>query len=50
MTPSIFLVSMIFVGISMVVSMILKSKFNKYARIPLSNGMSGKEIAEKNAA
>ncbi|MEE6187272.1 hypothetical protein PIECOFPK_00401 [Mycovorax composti] len=47
MTPSIFLVSMIFVGISMVVSMILKSKFNKYARIPLSNGMSGKEIAEK---
>lgn len=47
MTPSIFLVSMIFVGISMLVSMILKSKFKKYAQIPLSNGLSGKDVAEK---
>ncbi|MCH5600122.1 zinc metallopeptidase [Niabella ginsengisoli] len=47
MTPSIFLVSIIFVGISMLVSMILKSKFKKYAQVPLSNGMSGKEVAEK---
>lgn len=47
MTPEIMLVSLLFVGISLVVSMILKSKFSKYSKIPLSNGMSGKEIAEK---
>ncbi len=47
MTTSIFLVSMIFVGISMLVSMVLKGKFKKYAQVPLSNGLSGKEVAEK---
>ena len=41
------LVSLLFVGISLVVSMILKGKFSKYSKIPLSNGMSGKEVAEK---
>jgi len=33
--------------LSMIVSMTLKSKFNKYAKIPLDNGMSGREVAEK---
>ena len=33
--------------LSMVVSMTLKSKFNKYSKIPLDNGMSGREVAEK---
>ncbi|MFN4314624.1 MAG: zinc metallopeptidase [Chitinophagaceae bacterium] len=47
MTPSIMIVSLIFLGISMVVSMVLKGKFNKYAKVPLSNGMTGREIAEK---
>jgi uncharacterized protein len=47
MTPSIFIVSIIFLGISMLVSMILKSKFNTYSKIPLSNRLTGKEIAEK---
>ena len=47
MTPGIMLVSLLFVGISFVVSMILKSKFTKYSKIPLANGMSGKQIAEK---
>jgi Zn-dependent membrane protease YugP len=47
MTPGIFIVSLLFIGISLIVSMILKSKFAKYAKIPLSNGMSGKQIAEK---
>jgi len=41
------LVSLIFIGISFVVSMILKSKFAKYGKIPLANGLSGKEVAEK---
>ena len=47
MTPGIMLVSLLFVGISLVVSMILKSKFSKYSKIPLANGMSGKQVAEK---
>lgn len=47
MTTSVFLVSLIFVGISMIVSMILKNKFSKYSKIPLSVGLTGKEIAEK---
>lgn len=47
MTPGIMLVSLIFVGISFLVSMILKSKFTKYSKIALANGLSGKQIAEK---
>jgi Zn-dependent membrane protease YugP len=47
MTPSIMFVSLIFLGISMLVSMILKSKFSRYSTVPLTNGMNGKEIAEK---
>ena len=47
MTPGIMLVSILFVGISLVVSMILKSKFSKYSKIPLANGLTGKQIAEK---
>jgi Zn-dependent membrane protease YugP len=47
MTPSIFFVSLIFIGISMVVSMILKSRFAAYSKIPLSARLTGKEVAEK---
>jgi Zn-dependent membrane protease YugP len=47
MTPSIMFVSLIFLGISMLVSLILKGKFKAYARVPLSSGLTGKEIAEK---
>ena len=47
MTPGIMLVSLLFVGISLIVSMILKSKFSRYGKIPLSNGMTGKQVAEK---
>ena len=41
------LVSFLFIGISLIVSMILKGKFSKYNKIPLANGMSGKQVAEK---
>jgi len=34
-------------GISFIVSMILRSKFTKYSKIPLANGLSGKQVAEK---
>lgn len=47
MTAPILIVSLIFLGLSMLVSMILKSKFNKYSKIPLVSRLSGKEIAEK---
>lgn len=47
MTSSIFIVSILFVGLSMLVSMVLKSRFRQYAKIPLSSRMTGKEVAEK---
>jgi uncharacterized protein len=47
MTPSIMIVSFVFIGISMLVSAILKSRFTAYGKIPLSARLTGKEIAEK---
>lgn len=47
MTSEIMIVSLVFLGISFLVSAVLKSKFTKYSKIPLANGLSGREIAEK---
>lgn len=47
MTAEIMIVSFIFLGISMLVSMVLKNKFKKYSKVALSNGMTGRAIAEK---
>lgn len=47
MTSEIIIVSMIFLGISFLVSAVLKNKFTKYSKMPLANGLSGREIAEK---
>ena len=47
MTPSIMIVSLIFIGISMIVSGILKSRFAAFSKIPLSARLTGKEVAEK---
>lgn len=47
MSNEIFIVSLLFLGISFIVSAVLKSKFTKYSKIPLTNGLSGREIAEK---
>jgi Zn-dependent membrane protease YugP len=44
---SIALVSILFVVLSLLVSWRLKSKFNKYAQIPISSGLTGREVAEK---
>jgi uncharacterized protein len=44
------LIWIIFIGfmvMSLVVSLVLKSKFKKYSQIALDNGMSGKDVAEK---
>jgi Zn-dependent membrane protease YugP len=47
MTSSIFLVSLLFVGISMAVSMILKRRFAAFSKIPLAARLTGKDVAEK---
>src|SRR5688500_5294832 len=47
MTPSIMIVSLIFIGISMLVSAIMKSRFTAYSKIPLAARLTGKEVAEK---
>lgn len=44
---SIWIVSLIFVGISMLVSMQLKGKFMRYSKMRLGSGLTGKEVAEK---
>lgn len=36
-----------FMILSLIVSQVLKSKFSRYSKIPLDNGMSGKEVAER---
>lgn len=41
------LIGVAFMLISVLVGWRLRSRFNEYAQIPLSSGMSGKEIAEK---
>lgn len=47
MTPGIMLVSILFIGISLLVSLVLKNKITKYSKVPLLNGLSGKQVAEK---
>jgi uncharacterized protein len=47
MDPSVLVISLIFLVISMLVSGVLKSKFTAYSRIPLSAGLTGAEVAQK---
>ena len=47
MAPSIMLVSILFIGISFLVSAILKSRFKAYSKIPLQARLTGREVAEK---
>lgn len=47
MTPSVLFISLVFLGISLLVSGILKGKFKTYGKIPLSSGLSGAEVAAK---
>lgn len=44
---SIYIVSLLFVGLGMLVSLRLKSKFKQYGAVALSSGYTGREIAEK---
>jgi Zn-dependent membrane protease YugP len=44
---SIWIIFIGFMILSWIISWTLKSKFKKYSKIPLENGMSGKDVAEK---
>ena len=46
-SSSYFLLSIALVVISMIVSGVLKSKFNSYASIAISSGLTGRQVAEK---
>ena len=41
------IITMIFAGIGSLVSRRLKSKFKKYSQVPMTNGMTGAEVAAK---
>ncbi len=45
--PILMVITLVFMGIGMFVSARLKSKFSEYSKVPLSSGLSGKEVAEK---
>lgn len=45
--PSMWIIFIVFMILSWIVSMTLNSKFKKYSKIPVDNGMSGKEVAER---
>jgi uncharacterized protein len=47
MPPAVMIGSLLMMGVSMLVSMVLKNKMVKYSKQPLSSGISGKEVAEK---
>lgn len=44
---SVWLISLLFVGISMLVSMQLRGKFARYSKVGLMSGLTGKQVAEK---
>lgn len=42
-----YIIGILFAVIGMIVSGVLKSKFNKYSQIPVKGGLTGKDIAER---
>jgi len=44
---NIWVIFIFFMILSWIVSAVLKSKFRKYSKIPVDNGMSGAQVAEK---
>ncbi len=41
----LIVISLLFMGIGFILSSVLKGKFKKYSQVPLTNGMSGAEVA-----
>jgi len=46
-SPGLLVIFVVFMILSLIVSGTLKSKFKRYSKVPNSNGMTGKEVAEK---
>ena len=44
---SVWIIFLGFMILSWIVSIVLKSKFKKYSKIPVDNGMSGRDVAER---
>ena len=44
---ALWIITIIFGLLGMVVSGTLQSKFKKYSEVPLGSGLSGREVAEK---
>lgn len=47
MNLNIWVIFIIVMILSWVVSMVLKSKFRRYSQLPVDNGMTGREVAER---
>jgi len=47
MTANIWIIFIVFMILSWIVSATLKSKFKKYSKIPVDSGMSGRDVAER---
>lgn len=47
MIAPIWIIFIVFMLLSWLISSRLKSKFREYSKIPINNGLSGKEVAEK---
>jgi uncharacterized protein len=45
--PFLILIGIVFAGVGMLASFVLKSKFQTYGNDPLNSGLSGKDIAER---
>lgn len=45
--PILLIITLAFMGLGMLVSARLKSKFAQYSREPMSSGLSGRQVAEK---
>lgn len=44
---NIWIIMLIIMGLSFLIQQMLQSRFNKYSKVPLPNGMSGAEVALK---
>jgi len=47
MTANIWIIFIVFMILSWIISATLKSKFKKYSKIPVDSGMSGRDVAER---
>ena len=44
---NIWVITIVIMVASLIIQQTLNSKFNKYSKVPTSNGMTGAEVAQK---